>query len=103
MAEGPAQNGVNYLLSRQIDGAWGYDGKERAWNSMLTMWCIMALKSAKAGALDVRDGMAKTNDWFARIIDQAIRISKITLWRIPHRACHFLWQLAKIYRLRCRF
>ena len=68
----PAQKGIDHILSVQGGGDQAYEGGG-AWDytvatgredSSVSGWCIMALKSAKAGDLNVGNGMDKASTWF---------------------------------------
>ena len=66
----PAQKGVDNLLENQLqsdDGyplAWNYKGPNPTRiDSSVSGWCVMALKSAKAGGLDVGDGLTGAKRW----------------------------------------
>ena len=66
----PAQRAIDYLLSVQgggegsdASGAWHYNQPKDRTDASVSGWCIMALKSAKAGGLDVGDGMTKSKGW----------------------------------------
>ena len=67
----PAQKGIDYLLSVQgggegsdAMGAWDYTKPGGRIDASVSGWCVMALKSAKAGGLDVGSGMTKSKAWF---------------------------------------
>ncbi|MHC5067959.1 MAG: prenyltransferase/squalene oxidase repeat-containing protein [Planctomycetota bacterium] len=69
----PAQKSIDFLLSVQAEDGNGYP---LAWNytkakaerndASVTGWCLMALKSAKAGGLKVGNGMEGGKNWFER-------------------------------------
>ena len=68
----PAQRAVDVLLERQYKGgdgygmAWGYSGPNPRQDSSVSGWCIMALKSAKAGGLSVGNGMEGAKNWLEK-------------------------------------
>ena len=69
----PAQKAIDHLLSRQsggdgtgASGAWDYQMANGRYDASVSGWCIMALKSAKAGGLDVGNGMDKSKRWLER-------------------------------------
>jgi hypothetical protein len=66
----PAQNGVNVVLARQSKGkstyglAWDYvDQNDARLDTSVTGWNVMALKSALAGGLQIKDGMTGAKQW----------------------------------------
>jgi hypothetical protein len=73
----PAQKAVDYLLSVQngSGGAggdsygglgWDYTKPTKRHDSSVTGWVVMALKSAKAGGLNVGNGMTGAKNWFEK-------------------------------------
>ena len=67
----PAQKSIDYIASAQgggegsdAMGAWDYMKGGQRLDSSVSGWCIMALKSAKAGNLDVGSAMDKSQSWF---------------------------------------
>jgi hypothetical protein len=69
----PAQNSVNVVLSRQSKGksnyglAWDYvNPNDSRLDTSVTGWNVMALKSALAGGLQVRDGMVGAKEWLEK-------------------------------------
>lgn len=66
----PSQNGVNVILARQSKGksnyglAWDYvNPNDSRLDTSVTGWNVMALKSALAGGLQVKDGMTGSKIW----------------------------------------
>ena len=73
----PAQRGVDMILRMQggakdayAGGAWDYKKPGRE-DSSVSGWCVMALKSANAGDLDIGQGMARAKTWFERTWEEA--------------------------------
>ena len=73
----PTQRGVEYILRMQggdeeayAGGAWDYKRPGRE-DSSVSGWCVMALKSAKAGGIDVANGMTGAKNWFDRTWEEA--------------------------------
>ncbi len=77
--KGPAQKGVKVILDRQAkDGSkdadkaysglgWDYEAANPARNdSSVSGWCVMALKSALAGGLNVGTGMEGAKKWLEK-------------------------------------
>nr|MDA3960146.1 terpene cyclase/mutase family protein [Planctomycetota bacterium] len=68
--KGPAQSGVDHILKRQIKSkegyplGWNYTSPNTTRNdSSVTGWNVMALKSAKAGNLNVGNGLSGSKKW----------------------------------------
>ena len=63
---GALQNATNWILRSQSKGTWDYSGKGPGDNS-ITQFCILGLKSARDGGLDVPDSaFAATERHFRR-------------------------------------
>jgi hypothetical protein len=70
----PAQKGVDHLLSRQVQDqdyplGWGYEGAQSSrtrLDASVSGWCVMALKSAAAGGLNVGTGMDGAKQYLER-------------------------------------
>jgi len=69
----PAQNAVNVVLARQTKGksnyglAWDYvEQNETRLDTSVSGWNVMALKSALAGGLQVKEGMTGSKEWLEK-------------------------------------
>lgn len=74
----PAQNGVNVILARQSKGksnyglAWDYvNPNDNRLDTSVTGWNVMALKSALAGGLQVKDGMTGAKQWLKEAFESS--------------------------------